>query len=115
MDRPEPSESETKTILIRSPLQRQFVEDVSSETAVLVEYWRLRRAIVGSLRGLLGPFDCLLAPSWTAMRSSETFAEQERDSESEEEAEASDQAHQGLSPMPLRQPYWQPMRRGHGG
>ena len=72
MDRPEPSESETKTILIRNPLQRQFVQDVSSETAVLVKYWRLRGAIVGSLRGLLGPFEGLLAPSWTVMSSSES-------------------------------------------
>ena len=70
MDRPEPSESETKTILIRRPLQRQFVEDVSSETAVLVEYWRLRGAIVGSLRDLLGPFEGLLEPSWAVMSSS---------------------------------------------
>ena len=71
MDRPEPSESETKTILIRSPLQRQFVEDVSSETAVLVEYRRLFGAILSPLRGLLGPFDGLLAPLWTVMRTVE--------------------------------------------
>ena len=48
------------------------------------------------------------------MRSSHAFGEQERDGESEEEGEAPDQAHEGLSPMPFRQP-GQPVLRGHGG
>ena len=48
------------------------------------------------------------------MRSSHAFGEQERDGESEQEAEAPDQAHEGLSPMPFRQP-GQPLLWGHGG
>ena len=63
-----PSESQFKTILIRSLLQSQFVEDVSSETVVLVEYRSPLGATLGPLRGLLGPFGGLLAPPWTVMR-----------------------------------------------
>ena len=46
--------------------------------------------------------------------SAQILAEQEREGESEEEAEASDQAHHGLSAMPFRQP-GKPILGGHGG
>ena len=48
------------------------------------------------------------------LSAAQTFAEQERDGESEEEAEASDQAYHGLSTVPFRQP-GKPILRGHGG
>ena len=46
------------------------------------------------------------------LSSAQTFAEKEGDGESEEEAEASDQAYHGLSTMPFRQP-GEPILRGH--
>ena len=60
-----PRENEFKTNFIRIPLRSHFMEDVSSETAVLVEYWRLLGAILGPFRGLLGPFGGFLGSSWT--------------------------------------------------
>ena len=41
------------------------IHDVSSETAVLVEYWRLLGAILGPFRSLLGPFGGFLGSTWT--------------------------------------------------
>ena len=67
-----PSESESKTTLVQCPLPSRCVEDVSSETAVLVEYWRHRGAILGPLGGILGPPGGLLGPSWTVMKPSES-------------------------------------------